>query len=226
MRRSIYLVLGLFAGAASFSACRDAAVAPTENASAVELNVPQVALSELAASQGGIRFWVTLDPRRTNTYSDGINAIRIPAGAICDPATSSYGPAHWDEPCVAATSPITLPVTLSMVNRRIVIHFGKDLRFMPSADPERQVQLVVNAPAVKSSTEPLSAFNILWIPSDQDRYVDESVTDPSLATIVDRSQGRIIRRLKHFSGYYVHLGRSSECEVGVDEGCVARDGAN
>lgn len=223
MRRSVSLVLGLVAGAAFFSACSDVAVAPTENVAPVELDVPQVALNEIAASAAGVSFPVTLDPRRDNIYSDGINSLRIPAGTICDPATSSYGPAHWDAPCAPATAPISLQVTLSMLNGRLVLHFGRDLRFAPTSDLAKQVVLVVSAPAVKSTTEPLSAYDILWMPSDQQRFVNEGTVDPALATIVNRAEGRLVRRLKHFSGYYVHLGFDSpDCDPNVDVGCVPR----
>lgn len=222
MRRSVLLTVGLFAGAAAFAACRDAAVAPVDRAVPVVLEAPTVNLNELAASRTGISFWITIDPRRDNLYSDGINSIRIPAGAICDPATSSYGPAYWDAPCTAASAPITMPVRVSLLNQRLVLYFGKDLRFVPTSDPAKQVQLVVSAPKVKTTSEPLSAYDILWIPSSGDTFVDEAKSDPSLATVVLQDQGRIVRRLKHFSGYYVHLGFTSECDPNVDIGCMPR----
>src|SRR5688572_16943931 len=40
----------------------------------------------------------------------GAHEIRFPAGAVCDPATSSYGPGTWDAPCTPLAAPITFTV--------------------------------------------------------------------------------------------------------------------
>ena len=219
MRRSASLVLGLFAGAAFLSACRDATVAPIDP-SPVDLSVPAITYAELEAEARGITHWVTIDPRRDNVYGDGINAIRIPAGAICDPETTAYGPAYWDAPCTPATAPIAVPITVSALGGGIVVHVGRDMRFAPTADPAKQVTLVVDATRITGSVTP--GWNIVWLPSDAAVFVDEAESDPSLATS-QRADGRLVRRLKHFSGYYAHLGfNSPECDPDVDAGCIPR----
>ena len=38
------------------------------------------------------------------------NALFIPAGGVCDPASSSYGVGKWDQACSAVTTPITITV--------------------------------------------------------------------------------------------------------------------
>ncbi|HEU5175313.1 MAG TPA: hypothetical protein VFT96_11210 [Gemmatimonadaceae bacterium] len=220
MRRSVLLVLGLTASAAVFSACRDAAVAPAERAGTpVDLQVPPVQFDELAEQPKGVTYTVTLDPARDIRYSDGVNSISIPAGSICDPA-SSYGPAYWDAPCAPATAPITLAVTLSRANGGIIVHFGRDLRFAPTTDPSKQVTLVAEVPSVASATASAAAYAILWVPTGSTSFVDEGATDPSLATVVDRSSGRLLRRLKHFSGYYVNLGYQAQCDPNTGENCT------
>ena len=40
--------------------------------------------------------------------------------------------------------------------------------------------------------------------------IDESITDPSVATVKDPITGKLIRRLKHFSGYSLTSGRDSD----------------
>lgn len=217
MRRSVSLVVGLFAGAAVFSACRDAALAPHDALAPVALTVPAVSFTEL---QGEPASWtVTIDPRRDNVYSDGINTVRFPAGSICDPATSGYGPGMWDAPCTAATAPISLPVTLTVSGGRLHVEFGLHLRFAPSNDPAKHVVLTVANPAVTSTSESLRRYAIFHVPTGTSTLVDEGITDPSLVTIVKRSEGKIVRRLKHFSGYNLHLGIWTDCTPGVDDGC-------
>lgn len=225
MRRSVLLVLGLTAGAVSFTACRDVAVAPTAGSAGVlALDVPPVRYDELAASGSGFSYRVTLDPTRDIVYSDGINSIRIPAGTICDPATSSYGPGTWDAPCAPARQPIELTLTLSAMGGGMVVHFGHDLRFAPSSDPARQVILRSEVPNLLDSSIPTSAYAILWVPTGTQQLVDEGATDPSLATVVDRIDGRLTRRLKHFSGYYVNLGFQQQCDATVDTTCQSTGG--
>lgn len=217
MRRSVLLVLGLTAGAAFFTACRDATVAPS--AGSVALDVPRVQYDELAESSSGVTYHVTLDPTRDIVYSDGINSIRIPAGAICDPATSGYGPELWDAPCAPAREPIRLSIKLTAMDGGMVVHFGKDLRFAPTSDRTRQVVLTSDVPNVMDSSLPASAYTILWMPTGTQQLVDEGATDPTLATVVDRVEGRLTRRLKHFSGYYVNLGFQQQCDPAVDSTC-------
>ena len=222
MRRSVSLVVGLLAGAAVFSACRDAALAPHEALAPVALDVPPVSLTELQGVPAGASFTVTIDPRRENIYSDGINTVRFPAGSICDPATSGYGPGMWDAPCTSATAPISLPVALTVRSGRLHVEFGRELRFAPSNDPARHVTLTVSNPAVASTSENLRRFAIFYVPSGTSTLVDEAVADPSLVTIVKRSEGKVVRRLKHFSGYNLHLGIWTDCTPGVDDGCYAQ----
>lgn len=220
MRRSVSLVVGLFAGAAVFSACRDAALAPHEALAPIALNVPPVSLAELQRDTT-VNYTVTLDPRRENVYSDGINTVRFPAGSICDPATSGYGPGMWDAPCTAATAPITLPVAVTTRNGRLHVEFGRDLRFAPSSDPARHVVLTIRNPAVTSTTESLRRYAIFYVPTGTSQLVDEALSDPSLVTVVNRAEGKVVRRLKHFTGYNVHLGIWTDCTPGVDDGCYS-----
>ena len=219
MRRSLPVVLGLAAGAALFTACRDSAVAPQDAASPVRLDVAPVSFAQLAGSTGGVSVTVTIDPRRETIYSDGINTVRFPAGSICDPATSSYGAGTWDQPCAAATAPISLPITLSLRSSRLHVEFGRDLRFVPSSDPARHVTLTVSNPAVAYTSESLRRYAVFYVPSGSSTLIDEAAADPSVVTVVRRSEGTVVRRLKHFTGYNVHLGIYDDCEPGVDDGC-------
>lgn len=220
MRRSASLVLGLAAGAAFFAACREAAVAPHDASSPLVPDVTPVSFSQLSRSTDGVTYTVTIDPRRETVFSDGINTVRFPAGSICDPATSSYGPGTWDQPCAAASSAIALPVTLSLRSNRLHVEFGRDLRFVPTSDPARYVTLTVKNPAVSTTTDDLRRFAIFYVPTGSTQLIDEGATDASLVTVIKRSEGKVVRRLKHFTGYNLHLGIYDDCTPGVDDGCL------
>ena len=49
---------------------------------------------------------LTIGPTTTATFQINAHRVRSEAGSICDPATSGYGPAYWDQPCTPAKSTI------------------------------------------------------------------------------------------------------------------------
>ena len=67
-------------------------------------------------------------------------------------------------------------------------------------------------------------YNILYCASTSANYkrcIDESKTDPSVATLRDPLTGRVYRRVKHFSGYTVG---ADGCDP-TDPTCAGGDGA-
>ena len=152
----------------------------------------------------------------------GYNAVYFPPNAICDPATSGYGPSVWDRPCQPATRRVAIRARAGTGrNLRGWIHFEQDLRFVPSSDPSRWVQIYMWTPDVQRSrpanaTELERAWNILWVPGPKERGIDESLQDPTLATQVLWGTGIVTRRVKHFSGYQVGNGFVDESAAGVD----------
>jgi hypothetical protein len=154
----------------------------------------------------------------------GAHMVTFPDHAICDPATSSYGPALWDAPCTPATQPVELTVHAWMDLERNVVRlsFTPDIRFVPSDDPERWVRLFLKEKiATDESLTGDEVPNIVWLPFADGAPVDESLTDPTLETQVSPLSGYLWRRVKHFSGYTVAAGRASvtvDTGVGVDIG--------
>src|SRR5687768_12853716 len=75
------------------------------------------------------------DPARKLVQSFGAgHQVTMPAGAVCDPATSGYGPGLWDAPCKPLTKPITFTVTSwDDVTGRPNAEFSPDVRFVPGA---------------------------------------------------------------------------------------------
>lgn len=152
----------------------------------------------------------------------GYNAVYFPPDAICEPTTSSYGPGTWDRACQPATRPITIRGRAGTgIHERGWIRFDDDLRFVPSDDPARWVRIYMWTAAVQRSrpsdaAEREQAYKIFWVPSPGARPVDESLSDPTLATSVMWGTGLVTRRVKHFSGYQVGNGFVDETASGVE----------
>ena len=145
----------------------------------------------------------------------GNHAVVIPAQAVCDPATSSYGPSTWDDPCLPLQSQLRVHAEVRRKNGLTWVDFTPSLRFVPSTSPSRWAWIVMYTPNAIGATENLSAFNILWANSIGGTPVDETPTDATLRTYVDTFSGVSIRRIKHFSGYLSGEGR---CDPAT-EGC-------
>jgi hypothetical protein len=191
-------MLVLFAPLAIVGGCSDGATAPSNIVAAK-------APAGFDRSVGVKAFRV--DRRGTN-QSIGDNQLKIPAGAICDPALSTYGPGEWDKPCIALTHPITITATvLENIDGEPYVDFQPALRFVP----DKEVTLYLRAANHDFSTSmPVIDFcNNLGV------CVDESENDPSLATHrVNGRSGMVARRIKHFSGYMINAGRA--CTDGCD----------
>jgi len=132
------VVVALIAGLA---ACSDGSVAPK---SAVVQNVSnQGALAELTRTDT-VRFSFVVNPAVSSSFYLGAgNSVRFPAGAVCDPATSTYGVTEWDNACTPATAPITINASawLDPVTGNPRVDFENHIRFVPSTDPLQWVTL-------------------------------------------------------------------------------------
>jgi hypothetical protein len=163
-----------------------------------------------------------IDPAGT-TITSGLHSVRFPANSVCDPAASGYGPGTWELPCTPIATALRLHVDVTMKDGRHVLKFTPDIRFVPASDSARFVMLTVNMPEVQTAPDP-SGYTILWT-SPQGTLVDEGLTDSSLRTIVRQSEGLLLRRLKHFSGYTVYSGKSCDpATLPPGETCPAGEG--
>ena len=151
-----------------------------------------------------IRFNITIDPWRTTYFYLGNgNTLTFPAGSVCDPNNSTYGPTEWDKPCKAARYSVTETVTAWLdAKGHPRVDFSPNLRFVPSVLPTGWVNITFGDMA--ASLDPW--YNILYCASVGSGCVDESKTDASLLTVHDPVTGQVMRRLKHFSGYLVGAG--------------------
>jgi hypothetical protein len=145
----------------------------------------------------------TVDPSRRTAYAlGGEHWIVFPAGSICDPTLSTYGPTEWDQPCAALARPIEITARAThdaQGNPRI--DFSPALRFR--ASKAHAVTLYVYDPRPEAA-----GLSILYCPDDGP-CIDESVTDPTLATQYERQGKLLYREITHFSIYNVGVGFSS-----------------
>ena len=149
-------------------------------------------------------FQMTINPYKNTVWDLGAgNSLTFPKGSLCDPTSSSYGPGEWDKPCTATKSSVTLDVTVwvdSSGHPRV--DFEPSVRFVPSVDPRDWV--ILTFADLQASVDPW--YNINYCPTATSSCYNEAITDPSLATLRDPKNGKLTRRIKHFSGYNVAAG--------------------
>ena len=145
-------------------------------------------------------------------FNLGPHAIYFPAHAICDPATSSYGPGEWDAPCTPLTEPIRFRAEIRHMDGRSWVDFSPAVRFVPTDEPANAVWLYMKTASLSTDSDSaltmLRHMSVLYSPALGDLGVNEALTDPSLKTYVWLAGGVAFRRIKHFSGYNVYSGRS------------------
>lgn len=131
----------------------------------------------------------------------GDHVVYIPAGAICDPELSTYGPTEWDKECVALRGSITITATMLRDNdNHPYVDFQPALRF----DPSQNVLIFLrNGLSQKPTKLDMQYCNNLGY------CVDEAVSDTSLTWFRVGKSSMLGRRIKHFSGYLVQAG--AEC---------------
>ena len=229
-RNTLFLLVGAVAALAV--ACTDSTVAPARSANSLS------AAASPSLSAGGINQnrtligTIELSPNG-GTYHVGDFDIVMPAGAVCDPATTKYGARHWDDDCTPAARSITVNVIAKKQGKGVSVDFQPDLRFRPNAG---WVVIQTNAFSsllTSSAVRQLSPragffenFSIQYVPTGGGPQLNEfrSTGDPSLLTHVDLRTGLVWRRVKHFSGYIVTLGAKCDPTVTTDAVCQVDDG--
>jgi hypothetical protein len=136
-----------------------------------------------------------INPSQDQSLSLGASHLDIPANAVCDLATSSYGVEHWNEDCSAQTESFTITaVVRNAASDHPSVDFQPALRFSP--DKRVNLYLYVTDQATIDASRVMKYCNASGC-------VDESVNDASLASSVDLENRVVFRRIKHFSGYTI-----------------------
>ena len=141
-------------------------------------------------------FWVDGDHDKTVTL--GSHMVVFPAYTICDPNTSSYGPAYWKTSCNKLTGWIQINATTwTDLNGHPQVDFDQHIRFYPNWSGELPA-IYLRDPAAS-----LTSWGRVDYCMTNTSCVNESATDPVLATKRDPSTGYLYRLIRHFSGYLV-----------------------
>jgi hypothetical protein len=194
--------LGLFITATlSVAACSDGVLAPGGTRGGRSISSPDgrplasssstigdtTVTSFTLNGNGGT--WVIVAGEHKLTFGNGLSSI-------CDPATSSYGPGEWDQPCTPATAPITVTAKVWTNGAgRAQVDFSPALRFVPG----QQVTLYMYD---KQVADGLLDARMYYCPTPGGPCLNEAMSDPSVATHKNTA-GFLYRRVKHFSGYNV-----------------------
>lgn len=156
--------------------------------------VPTDAQKALVGVSDGT-YTFAINPALDQSLSLGASHLQIPANAVCTLATSSYGSAYWNDACTVQTDTFTITAVVrgSMTDHPSV-EFQPALRFSP--DKNVMLYLYVTDQATLDASRVVKYCNPTGC-------VDESLTDPSVASSVDLTNRVVFRRIKHFSGYVI-----------------------
>jgi hypothetical protein len=155
---------------------------------------PTAAQKALVGVSDGTYSFV-IDPSQHQSLSLGASHLDIPADAVCDLASSSYGPNHWDQSCTPQTDTFTVTaVVRNAATDHPSVDFEPALRFSP--DKNVGLYLYVTDDATLDASRVVKYCNAHGC-------VDESIDDPSVASSVDLENRVVFRRIKHFSGFIV-----------------------
>ncbi len=128
----------------------------------------------------------------------GNHVLVIPAGGVCDPATSGYGPELWDADCEPLSHSIIITATtLSDDEGHPYVDFEPALRFVPTKETNLYLHDGPRTDAVLMAIDYCNADVVC---------VDEAANDSSLVTHRVGMSRFLVRRIKHFSGYTVAAG--------------------
>jgi hypothetical protein len=136
-----------------------------------------------------------IDPNQAQSLSLGASHLEIPADAVCDLNSSSYGPGTWDDDCRPEGHRFKITaVVRNAATDHPSVDFEPALRFSP--DKNVSLYLYVTDDATLDASRAVQYCNA-------NGCVDESLSDPSVASSVDLENRVVFRRIKHFSGFIV-----------------------
>jgi hypothetical protein len=186
----------LLVGCAGESTAPGVAKTPLARQSRTSPFAPSAAAKALVGVADG-SYEFTIDPTKDQAVNLGPNYLSVPANAICDIATSSYGPGHWNESCVPQTDSVHITaVVRNATTDHPSIDFYPAMRFAP----EKSVGLYIYVP---TGMEDFQKNWVMKYCNDLGVCVDESLTDSDLSSYADAQNQMVFRRVKHFSGFIV-----------------------
>jgi hypothetical protein len=184
----------LLAGCAGEATAPSAAQPKTMSAMRTSPFVPTDAQRALVGVADGT-YSFTIDPSQAQSLQLGASHLDIPANAVCNLATSSYGVGTWADACDAQTEPFTITaVVRNAATDHPSVEFQPALRFSPESNVN--LYMYVTDQATLDNTRVMYYCN-------ETGCMDESQSDADLRSNVDVENKVVFRRIKHFSGYVV-----------------------
>jgi hypothetical protein len=189
-------------GAPRVAAAAMPSVVAREAVEAQQVDVPASisnhATFALGYPSGAQTYQFEVDPAKDKSFIIGAHLVQFPKNTICDPAKSNYGPGTWLSTCTKLKAKTTITaITWTDAAGRPQIDFANALRFV--------VNSAGSLPAIYLR-DPSAAMS-WWARIDYcdagGSCVDESTSDPTLATQRDAASGFLFRLIRHFSGYNV-----------------------
>jgi hypothetical protein len=210
---SKFIIATGFATSLLLAACSDTPTQVSSSRPSVRMPAPTktafAIVSHQVAGDTALSL-ITLDTEQEDSFllPDGAK-ITFPAGSVCDVETSSYGVGEWDQPCDPQRTNVNITVRAwvdSAGHPRL--DFSPRMRFNPAAAPV-VISMVTSDPRGTS-------LGINYCPDGADECIDESLTDADLVTWHQPATGTYFRRVKHFSGYNVSVGRSLSISLDIE----------
>jgi len=184
----------LLAGCAGDATSPSAAQPKTLSALRTSPFVPNGAQRALVGVADGT-YAFTIDPSEAQSLQLGASHLDIPANAVCDLATSSYGMGTWNDACDPQTESFTITaVVRNAATDHPSVEFQPALRFNPQSNVN--LYMYVTDQATLDNTRVLYYCN-------ETGCVNEAQADADLISNVDVENKVVFRRIKHFSGYVV-----------------------
>jgi hypothetical protein len=194
--------LAVFGAAAAALAlgCSDTGVEPSSEPRNLTVVQGSSALASFGTAQKTASF--KIDPNGTTVSLFGIYDLSFPAGSVCDPDRDG---------CVPATHPIAVKATMDVGNGRISVDFSPHLEFVPTKDVILSTDALswfirANAGYILTHRTFAQRFVLLYASQLNGAGQDDSKVDPTARTTIELKTGRVWRRIKHFSGYWITTG--------------------
>jgi hypothetical protein len=193
-----FTLLAALGASVLLAACAGEATAPKMAPHASQLRTSPFVPSPLQKALVGVSdgtYTFTIDPSVDQSLSFGASHLDIPANAVCELSSSSYGPDSWNDACTPESTSFTITaVVKNAATSHPSVEFQPALRFSP--DKNVSLFLYVTDQATLDASRVMKYCNASGC-------VDESLVDPSLQSNVDTTNNVVFRRIKHFSGYVV-----------------------
>jgi hypothetical protein len=199
----------MLAGCAGDATSPSAAQPKTVSALRTSPFVPTDAQRALVGVADGT-YTYEIDPSQAQSLTFGASHLDIPANAVCDLATSSYGVGTWNDSCEPQTQPFTITaVVRNAATDHPSVEFQPALRFNPQSNAN--LYLYVTDQATLDNTKVMYYCN-------ETACVNEADADADLTSNVDVENKVVFRRIKHFSGYVVAEFSTRPLSLSIDLG--------